>query len=54
MAYSSLLSPITIGDMRLPNRVLMAPLTRLRSADMPDGKKNIGGLLANPADGRIL
>lgn len=44
MAYSSLLSPITIGDMRLPNRVLMAPLTRLRSADMPDGKKNIGGL----------
>lgn len=44
MAYYSLLSPITIGDMRLPNRVLMAPLTRLRSADMPDGKKNIGGL----------
>lgn len=44
MSYSSLLSPITLGNMRLPNRVIMAPLTRLRSADMPDGKKNIGGL----------
>lgn len=44
MAYSSLLSPITIGNMRLPNRVIMAPLTRLRSADLPDAKKNIGGM----------
>lgn len=44
MAYPYLLSPITIGDMRLPNRVIMAPLTRLRSADMPNGKPNIGGL----------
>lgn len=44
MSYSSLLSPLTVGSMHLPNRVIMAPLTRLRSADMPNGTKNIGGL----------
>ena len=44
MSYSALLSPINVGAMRLPNRVFMAPLTRLRSADLPDGKKGIGGL----------
>lgn len=44
MSYSSLLSPITIGNMRLTNRVIMAPLTRLRSADMPNGTPTIGGL----------
>ena len=44
MSYSALLSPISVGAMRLPNRVFMAPLTRLRSADLPDGKKGIGGL----------
>ena len=27
----SLLDPITIGDLRLPNRILMAPLTRTRA-----------------------
>ena len=27
---ASLLDPIQIGDLRLPNRVIMAPLTRLR------------------------
>lgn len=44
MAYPYLLSPITIGNMRLPNRVIMAPLTRLRSADSQDVPKNTGGL----------
>ena len=44
MSYSALLSPINVGAMRLPNRVFMAPLTRLRSADFPDGTKGIGGL----------
>ena len=44
MSYLSLLSPITIGNMRLTNRVIMAPLTRLRSADMPNGTPTIGGL----------
>lgn len=44
MSYSSLLSPITVGTMRLPNRVFMAPLTRLRSADLPNGTRGIGGL----------
>lgn len=44
MSYASLLSPITIGNMHLPNRVIMAPLTRLRSADMPNGTPTIGGL----------
>ncbi len=28
---SSLLDPITIGDLRLPNRIIMAPLTRSRA-----------------------
>ena len=28
----TLLDPITIGDLRLPNRILMAPLTRNRSS----------------------
>ena len=27
----SLLDPLTIGDLRLPNRVVMAPLTRARA-----------------------
>jgi 2,4-dienoyl-CoA reductase-like NADH-dependent reductase (Old Yellow Enzyme family) len=27
---ASLLDPIQIGDIHLPNRVIMAPLTRLR------------------------
>lgn len=33
MAYPYLLSPLTIGNMRLPNRVVMAPLTRLRNSE---------------------
>ena len=28
----TLLDPITIGDLRLPNRIIMAPLTRNRSS----------------------
>ena len=43
MAYSALLSPITIGNMHLPNRVIMAPLTRLRSADTTGVKSGVGG-----------
>lgn len=27
----SLFDPLSIGDLRLPNRVIMAPLTRLRA-----------------------
>lgn len=33
MSYSYLLSPLTVANMRLTNRVIMAPLTRLRSSD---------------------
>lgn len=43
MAYSALLSPLTIGNMRLPNRVIMAPLTRMRSADSAGVKQGLGG-----------
>ena len=35
MADSDLLSPLALGDLELPNRVLMAPLTRNRA--MGDG-----------------
>ncbi|WP_419307568.1 alkene reductase [Chromohalobacter israelensis] len=34
MAYDRLLSPLTMGKLELPNRVLMAPLTRARTPDM--------------------
>jgi len=33
--YPSLLSPVTLGTLRLPNRVIMAPMTRCRAS--PDG-----------------
>jgi N-ethylmaleimide reductase len=33
--YMDLFSPVTLGDITLPNRVVMAPLTRLRSG--PEG-----------------
>lgn len=38
MSYPYLLSPLTVGNMRLPNRAIMAPLTRLRSSkeDIPN------------------
>lgn len=37
MAYDKLLSPITVGDVELSNRVLMAPLTRARTPDSVPG-----------------
>ncbi|WP_342595624.1 alkene reductase [Salinicola lusitanus] len=37
MNYDRLLSPITVGDVELPNRVLMAPLTRARTPDSVPG-----------------
>ncbi|MER3496900.1 MAG: alkene reductase, partial [Armatimonadota bacterium] len=39
MPAPSLLSPIRLGPLTLPNRVVMAPLTRLR-ADMPGNLPN--------------
>ena len=30
---TTLLEPITVGDLRLPNRVIMAPLTRCRASE---------------------
>ena len=30
---SGLLDPIVVGDLRLPNRVIMAPLTRCRAGE---------------------
>ena len=29
----NLFSPVTLGDLHLPNRVIMAPLTRRRSSE---------------------
>ncbi len=36
MGLDALLSPVSMGDLRLPNRVLMAPLTRSRSRQPGD------------------
>jgi N-ethylmaleimide reductase len=33
MSYRSLFEPMRIGNMELPNRILMAPLTRMRAGD---------------------
>lgn len=38
MAYDNLLSPIRFGALVLPNRVLMAPLTRARCPDLVPGE----------------
>ncbi len=38
MAYETLLSPTTLGSLNLPNRVIMAPLTRSRTPDSVPGK----------------
>ena len=38
MAYETLLSPTTLGSLNLPNRVIMAPLTRSRTPDSIPGK----------------
>ncbi|WP_110640892.1 alkene reductase [Salinicola sp. CPA57] len=37
MVYDKLLSPITVGDVELSNRVMMAPLTRARTPDSVPG-----------------
>lgn len=36
MAYDALFTPLTVGTLTLPNRVVMAPLTRLRSTEPGD------------------
>jgi N-ethylmaleimide reductase len=36
MPYDTLLSPVTIGNLELPNRVVMAPLTRNRASQPGD------------------
>ena len=36
MPYDMLLSPVTIGSLELPNRVVMAPLTRNRASQPGD------------------
>lgn len=38
MAYDNLLSPVRFGALELPNRVLMAPLTRARCPDLVPGR----------------
>ncbi|MDP4558471.1 MULTISPECIES: alkene reductase [Vreelandella] len=38
MAYETLFTPITLGSLTLPNRVIMAPLTRARTPDSIPGK----------------
>lgn len=37
MAHESLLTPVTLGSLTLPNRILMAPLTRARTPDSVPG-----------------
>lgn len=36
MKIEKLFTPVTVGDVTLPNRVFMAPLTRLRSKELGD------------------
>ncbi|MFD2190547.1 alkene reductase [Pistricoccus aurantiacus] len=38
MAYETLLTPVRFGDLTLPNRILMAPLTRARTPDSIPGE----------------
>lgn len=38
MPDTSLFTPVTLGDLTLPNRVVMAPLTRARTPDSVPGK----------------
>lgn len=38
MAYETLLTPTHLGSLTLPNRILMAPLTRARTPDSVPGK----------------
>ncbi|WP_458526204.1 alkene reductase [Onishia taeanensis] len=38
MAYDTLLTPTRLGSLTLPNRILMAPLTRARTPDSVPGK----------------
>ena len=38
MPYDKLLSPIRFGSLELPNRVVMAPLTRARCPDLVPGE----------------
>lgn len=40
MAYEKLLSPVTVGGVALPNRVVMAPLTRSRTPQRVPGPLN--------------
>ena len=36
MKIEKLFTPVTVGDVTLPNRIFMAPLTRLRSIEPGD------------------
>ncbi len=38
MAYETLFTPTTLGSLTIPNRVIMAPLTRSRTPDSVPGK----------------
>ena len=43
---TSLFDPLALGDLALPNRVITAPLTRLRAGDLPERLK--AGAPLNP------
>ena len=38
MAFETLFTPTTLGSLSIPNRVIMAPLTRSRTPDSVPGK----------------
>ncbi|MGO3003253.1 MAG: alkene reductase, partial [Halomonas sp.] len=38
MAFETLFTPIQLGSLSLPNRIIMAPLTRSRTPDSVPGK----------------
>ena len=38
MAYETLFTPTNLGSLSIPNRVIMAPLTRARTPDSVPGK----------------
>jgi N-ethylmaleimide reductase len=44
MPYDTLLSPVTIGNLELPNRVVMAPLTRNRASQPGDVPSEMNAL----------
>ena len=49
----SLFDPIQVGGLRLPNRIVMAPLTRNRAPDaIPTPLMAVASVMSRPAEAR--